>query len=39
MNPGLVIGLLSKLDNILTGNLISTTSNPRPPLIFIVRSK
>jgi len=39
MNPGLVIGLLSKLDNILTGNLISTASNPRPPLIFIVRSK
>ncbi len=39
MNPGLIIGLLTKLDNILTGNLISTTSNPRPPLIFIVRSR
>ena len=39
MNAGLVVGLLNKLDNILTGNLISTTSNPRPPLIFIVRSK
>jgi hypothetical protein len=39
MNAGLVLGLLNRLDNILTGNLISTTSNPRPPLIFIVRSK
>lgn len=39
MSAGLVVGLLNKLDNILTGNLISTTSNPRPPLIFIVRSK
>jgi hypothetical protein len=39
MSAGLVIGLLAKLDNILLGNLISTASNPRPPLIFIVRSK
>ncbi|HTI10595.1 MAG TPA: hypothetical protein VL832_18630 [Puia sp.] len=35
----LLNGLLNKLNNILTGNLISTTSNPRPPLIIIVRSK
>lgn len=39
INLALLNGLLNKLNNLLTGNLISTTSNPRPPLIIIVRSK
>jgi hypothetical protein len=39
INLSLLNNLLNKLDNILSGNLISLTSNPRPPLIIIVRSK
>jgi hypothetical protein len=37
MNPGLLASILFKLQNGLNGNLISTSSNPRPPLIIIVR--
>jgi|SRR5882724_3674085 len=37
INTGLVNNLLLKINNILTGNLISTTGNPRPPLIIITR--
>lgn len=37
IGSGLLNTLTGKLGNILTGNLISTTSNPRPPLVIIVR--
>jgi hypothetical protein len=36
-NPGLVSGILNAVNNLLAGHLISTTANPRPPLIVIVR--
>ncbi|HEX9511106.1 MAG TPA: hypothetical protein VF939_11540 [Puia sp.] len=37
IGQGLLSNILYKLNNILAGNLISTTSNPRPPLVYIVR--
>ncbi|MBS1600679.1 MAG: hypothetical protein JST75_20825 [Bacteroidetes bacterium] len=37
INTGLVNSLLLKVNNVLTGNLISKTTNPRPPLIIITR--
>jgi len=37
INTGLVNNLLLKVNNILTGNIISKTGNPRPPLIIITR--
>ena len=36
-NPGLLSGIVNKLNNLLSGNLISYKANPRPPLIVIVR--
>ncbi|HLI92544.1 MAG TPA: hypothetical protein VKU83_02995, partial [Puia sp.] len=39
INIGLLNTVVNKLDNLLSGNQISMTSNPRPPLIVIVRSK
>ncbi|HWK03271.1 MAG TPA: hypothetical protein VNS58_06550 [Puia sp.] len=39
IGQGLLANVLTKLDNLLAGNLISTTSNPRPPLVYIVRIK
>jgi len=37
IGAGLLSTLVLKLDNILTGNLITTSGNPRPPLIIITR--
>jgi hypothetical protein len=37
INGGLLGFLITKLDNLTSGNPISTTSNPRPPLVVIVR--
>ena len=37
INIGLVNNVLNRLDNILSGNIISLSANPRPPLIIIVR--
>lgn len=37
INNGLLNTLTGDLGNILSGNIISTSSNPRPPLIIIVR--
>ena len=37
MNAGLLSGIVNAVDNLLAGHLISTTINPRPPLIVIVR--
>jgi hypothetical protein len=37
INIGLLNNILTKLDNLTSGNEISTTSNPRPPLVVIVR--
>jgi hypothetical protein len=37
IGSGLLGNVLGKLDNLLSGNLISTSANPRPPLIIIVR--
>jgi hypothetical protein len=37
INPGLLGSVVNKLDNILTGNLIDKSANPRPPLIIITR--
>lgn len=37
INSGLLGNILNAADNLLSGNLISTTSNPRPPLVVIVR--
>jgi hypothetical protein len=39
INLALLNNLTNLLDNLLSGNLISTTSNPRPPLIVIVRGR
>jgi hypothetical protein len=38
INSGLLSTVLLKLDNLLSGHLISESANPRPPLIVIVRS-
>ncbi len=37
INNGLLNTLTGDLGNILSGNIISTSANPRPPLIIIVR--
>lgn len=37
INSGLLGNVLNKLDNLLSGHLISTSVNPRPPLVIIVR--
>jgi hypothetical protein len=37
INGGLLGLVVTKLDNLVSGNPISTTSNPRPPLVVIVR--
>ncbi|HEV2355412.1 MAG TPA: hypothetical protein VGR89_14275 [Puia sp.] len=39
INISLLNTVVNKLDNLLSGNQISMTTNPRPPLIVIVRSK
>jgi len=38
INSGVLNSVLNALDNLLSGHLISTSTNPRPPLIVIVRS-
>jgi len=37
IGSGLLSNVVTKLTNILAGNMISTAANPRPPLIIIVR--
>jgi hypothetical protein len=37
INIALLNNILTKLDNLTSGNMISTSTNPRPPLIVIVR--
>lgn len=37
INSGTLAGLLNVVNNLLSGNIISTSANPRPPLIIIVR--
>jgi len=37
LSSGLLGGITNALDNILSGHIISTSINPRPPLIVIVR--
>jgi hypothetical protein len=37
VNAGVLAGLLNIVNNLTTGNIISTSANPRPPLIIIVR--
>ena len=37
INGGLLGNIITKLDNLTSGNPISTTTNPRPPLVVIVR--
>jgi hypothetical protein len=37
INGGLLGTIITKLDNLTSGNEISTSSNPRPPLVVIVR--
>jgi hypothetical protein len=37
INIGLLNNIINKLDNLTSGNPISTTTNPRPPLVVIVR--
>jgi hypothetical protein len=37
IGQGLLTNLLTKLTNVLTGNLISKSANPRPPVIIITR--
>lgn len=37
INGGLLGLVVTKLDNLVSGNEISTTTNPRPPLVVIVR--
>ena len=37
INIGLLNNLLNKLDNLTSGNPISLSTNPRPPLVVIVR--
>jgi len=39
MTAGLLGSVVTKLENVLSGNLISKTVNPRPPLVIIVRKK
>ncbi len=37
INSSLLGGLVTKLDNVLSGNIIDRAANPRPPLIIITR--
>jgi hypothetical protein len=37
ISGGLIGGIVNKVNNLLSGNLISNYANPRPPLIVIVR--
>jgi len=37
LSGGLIGGIVNKVNNLLSGNLISNYANPRPPLIVIVR--
>lgn len=37
INLALLNNILTKLDNLTSGNMISTSANPRPPLVVIVR--
>jgi hypothetical protein len=37
INIALLNTVLTKLDNLISGNMISTSVNPRPPLVVIVR--
>ena len=37
ISSGVLGGVLNSLNSLLSGNLISTSANPRPPLIIIVR--
>jgi hypothetical protein len=37
VNLSLLNNVLTKLDNLTSGNMISTSANPRPPLVVIVR--
>ncbi len=37
INAGLLSGIVGSLNNLLSGNLISTSANPRPPIIVITR--
>lgn len=37
INSGLLGDIVNRLDNLLSGNEISTSTNPRPPLVVIVR--
>ncbi len=37
ISAGLLGGLLNKVNNLLSGNIISESANPGPPLIIIVR--
>ena len=37
VSAGVLSGVLNSLNSLLSGNLISTGTNPRPPLIIIVR--
>jgi hypothetical protein len=37
INGGLLGTVLNRLDELTSGNVISTTTNPRPPLVVIVR--
>jgi hypothetical protein len=37
INPGLLGGIVNKLDNVLNSVLIDKMANPRPPLIIITR--
>jgi len=37
INGGLLGGVVNALDNVLSGNVISTSANPRPPLVIMTR--
>ncbi|HLZ87573.1 MAG TPA: hypothetical protein VKQ52_10045, partial [Puia sp.] len=37
ISAGLLNGLINKLDNVLSGNVITTSSAPRPPLVIMTR--
>jgi hypothetical protein len=37
ISGGLIGGIVNKVNNLLSGNIISNYANPRPPLIIIVR--
>jgi hypothetical protein len=37
INSGLLGGIVNSLNSLLSGNLISTSANPRPPLLIITR--